>query len=105
MEEITLETQVLLNKIYRDFFLTLRSSWFKKHKNSDLLEFCCRLTDWLENFPSEPIIEELEWNLNGYITTVESNLDYFESLPLEVEVTYTKQIIEIKKFMRGEFEK
>lgn len=105
MEEITLETQVLLNKIYRDFFLTLRSSWFKKHKNSDLLEFCCRLTDWLENFPSELIIEELEWNLNGYIATVESNLEFFQSLPLEVEITYTKQIIEIKKFMGGKFKK
>lgn len=36
MEEITEETQVLLNKIYRDFFFTLRSSWFKKHKNSEI---------------------------------------------------------------------
>lgn len=105
MEEITEETQVLLNKIYRDFFLTLRSSWFKKHKNSDLLEFCCRLTDWLENFPSELITGELEWNLKGYVETVKNNLDYFKSLQLEVEVTYTKQIIEIKNFMEGAFKK
>ena len=83
MENQTEGTQVILNKIYRDFFLTLRSSWFKKHKNSDLLEFCCRLTDWLENFPTEPIIEELEWNLNGYIATVQSTLDFFQSLPLD----------------------
>lgn len=47
MENKTERTQVNLNKIYRDFFLTLRSSWFKKHKKSDLLEFCFRLTDCL----------------------------------------------------------
>lgn len=105
MEEITEETQVLLNKIYRDFFFSLRSSWFKKHKNSDLLEFCCRLTDCLENFPSELLTGELDWELRVYVETVENNLEFFETLPNEVKSTYSKQIIEIKKFMEGAFKK
>lgn len=105
MEEITEETQVLLNKIYRDFFFTLRSSWFKKQQNSDLLEFCCRLTDCLENFPSELLTGELDWELRVYVETVENNLEFFETLPNEVKATYSKQIIEIKKFMEGAFKK
>lgn len=105
MENQTEGTQVILNKIYRDFFLTLRSSWFKKHKNSDLLEFLCRLTDCLENFPSELLTGELDWELRVYVETVENNLEFFETLPNEVESTYSKQINEIKKFMEGAFKK
>jgi len=103
MENKTEETQVILNKIYRDFCLTLRSSWFQKHKNSELLEFCCRLSDWIENLPTNQTSDETEGTLSCYIESVEVGLKQFKSLPVEVQSTYKKQVIAIKKFMEGAF--
>lgn len=99
------EKQDVLDKIYRDFCLTLRTSWFEKHKNLELLEFCCRLTDWIENLPTHLSSEELERNLSCYVKTVEDNLLHFTSLPDEVGSLYKKQTVIIKNFMEGAFKK
>lgn len=105
MKEITEETQDILNKINRDFNLTLRSGWVLKQRNPELLEFCLRLSMVIEILHFDLSRKQLEETLNSYMEMVEENLEQFKLFPDTLQAYYKGQVNDIKKLMEGAFKK
>lgn len=90
--KINVDYQAILNRIYSDFTLIVRSSWFNDNTDQELLVLIGKLSDQLYNLPNLSLeSNQFHLELNSYIWYVKYIVEE-GNLSLEAKSIYKAEL-------------